>query len=328
MAPAEKTIFKLDPRDIVIDERIGIFWPEKATGYGALMASDGQKQPISIFWRGKGAAREPVLVIGLHRVRGAIEFNLPFVDCVEETGSAAERRLAEASENMDRRDLEPIERALFVRARVDLARERASKANGGFSPQQIAAAARWNSVRGNVAVRADEKVAAEAAYAESISWTAHGWSEAVAESLGISRASLFDSLKIHRQLIAPFERELWEALARVPLGRKKKSLIELADIVDEGNRRLVIDTIVGDDAGEYKSVGDAMVAAGAKAPSATPRLTGDTKHMNGAQSNLSRLTAAGWRSFVPVIVDMAKPDTLRALRDAIDAKLAAEGGDA
>lgn len=327
MSAHNPAIFKLDPRTIVVEERIGIFWPEKATGYGALMARDGQNEPIKIRWRGKGDARDAVLVVGYHRLRGAIEFDLPFIDCMEAKGTRDQLRLIEASENMDRRDLEPIERALFVRARVDLAKARVATANAGYSPQELAAAARWNNVRNNVAVRPDEKVAAEAAYAECISCTPHGWSENVAESLGMSRRSLFDSLKIHRQLIEPFERELWEALARVPLGRKKTSLFELADIADEETRRLVIDTIVGDDMGEIKSVSDAMIAAGAKAAAGKVRLSGDTKHINGAQSALLRLSSAGWRSFAPVLAEMAKPAALRELRAAIDARLAEIGED-
>lgn len=326
MSAHNTAIFKLAPSTIVVEERIGIFWPEKATGYGALMARDGQNEPIKIRWRGKGDAREAVLVVGYHRLQGAIEFDLPFIDCMEAKGTRDQLRLIEASENMDRRDLEPIERALLVRARVELAKARAASANAGYSPQELAAAARWNNVRNNVAVRPDEKVAAEAAYAECISCTPHGWSENVAESLGMSRRSLFDSLKIHRQLIEPFERELWEALARVPLGRKKKSLFELADIADEETRRLVIDTIVGDDMGEIKSVSDAMIAAGAKAAAGKVRKAGDSKWMDGAGTNLDRLSASGWRQFAPTLVEKIKPSALVTIRDAVLARIAAEGG--
>ncbi len=322
MASYQAEVFKLHPAAVVVGHRIGLFWPEKADAIGAKMLARGQNDPIKVVHH----LGEWKLVTGYHRLQGALSLGLDAIDAIEVKGSADDLLDIEASENLDRRDFEPIERALFVRAAVDVAERRALRSREGKSPQARAAEKRWKAVRDNAVAPANQKAAAEAEYAESNVWTAHGWSADVAEALGMSRAALFDSLKIHRQIIAPFKRELWEALARVPLGRKRKSAIELADIVDVNNRRLVIDTIIGDDAGEYKSVGDAMVAAGAKAPSATPRLTGDTKHMNGAQSNLSRLTAAGWRSFVPVIVDMAKPDTLRALRDAIDAKLAAEGG--
>ena len=323
MASYQTEVFKLHPSTVIVGPRIGLFWPEKAAAIGAKMQRSGQNDPIKVTHK-KGQWE---LVTGYHRLQGALGLGLDAIDAIEVAGTADDLIDIEASENLDRRDFEPIERALFVRAATDLAERRAAKRRGGASPQELAIATRWNRVKDNVAVRLDEKAAAEAEYTECISCTAYGWSEEMAESLGMSRRSLFDSLKIHRQLIAPFERELWEALARVPLGRKKKSLLELADIVDEGNRRLVIDMIVGDDAGEYRSVSDAMVAAGAKARAAKPRLDGDTKHMNNAQSNLLRLSAAGWRSFVPVIVEMAKPDALREMRAAIDVRLADIGED-
>lgn len=323
MASYQAEVFKLHPATVIVGPRIGLFWPEKAAAIGAKMQRVGQNDPIKVTHK----EGQWELVTGYHRLQGAIGLALDAIDAIEVAGTADDLLDIEASENLDRRDFEPIERALFVRAAVDLAERRAEKQRGGASPHQLAIAARWNRVKNNVAVRLDEKAAAEAEYTECISCTAYGWSEEMADSLGMSRRSLFDSLKIHRQLIAPFERELWEELARVPLGRKKKSLVEIADIADEMTRRLVIDTIVGDEAGEIKSVDDAMIAAGARAAAAKVRLSGDTKHMNGAQSNLSRLSAAGWRSFAPTLVEMAKPAALRELRAAIDARLAELGDD-
>lgn len=321
-AYAADEIFKLNPADIRVGARIGMFWPEKAAALGALIAKEGQHEPIKVAQRDG----EWWLIVGLHRLQGARGVGLQELSCIEVKGSKDVLRAIEASENLDRRDLEPIERALFVRARVDLAEKRAERSREGKSPQQRAAEKRWQMVRDNAVAPANQKIAAEAEYAESNVWTAHGWSAEVANSLGMSRAGLFDSLKIHRQLIAPFEAELWEELARTALGRKRKSLIELADIVDEGNRRLVIDTIVGDDAGEIGSVADAQVAAGIKSRAENPRKSGDTKWMDNAGSNLDRLSAAGWRHFAPAFVEKIKPSALIAYRDAIEARIAAEGG--
>jgi hypothetical protein len=286
------------------------------------MQRSGQNDPIKVRFKDQ----QWELVAGYHRLQGALGLGLDAIDAIEVEGNADQLLDIAVSENLDRRDLEPIERALFVRAAVDLAERRVAKARGGVSPQVAAIAARWNKLRDNVAAHVDDKTSAEAEYTECNYRTAYGWSDDVAESLGMSRRSLFDSLKIHRQLIAPFERELWEALARVPLGRKRKSLIELADIANEDNRRLVIDTIIGAEIGEVKSVADAKVAAGVKQAPERDVTVGQSKYMNNAGANLDRMSAASQRSYAPTLAEKIKPSALLATRAAIDARIAAEGG--
>ena len=48
--------------------------------------------------------------------------------------------------------------------------------------------------------------------------------------------------------------------------------------------------------------------------------------MANATSNLDRLTASSWISLAPVIADKIKPSALKAMRDAIDARIAAGEG--
>jgi hypothetical protein len=322
MALQHSEIFKLHPSQVIVGSLVGLFWPDKAAAIGAKMQASGQNDPIKV--RHKAGQWE--LVTGYHRLQGALGLGLDEIAAIEVEGTADELLDIAVSENLDRRDLDPIERALHVRAAVDLAEKRAAKARGNVSPQSAAIAARWSRLRDNVATPANQKTAAEAEYTESNVWTAYGWSADVAASLGMSRAALFDSLKIHRQLIAPFERELWEELARTALGRKRKALIELADIVDEGTRRLVIDTIVGDDMGQIGSVSDAKIAAGAKEPPQRDASVGQTKYMNNASSNLDRLSAASQRSYASTLAEKIKPSALLVFRAAIDARIAAEGG--
>lgn len=319
---APNEVFRLKPTDVHVGQRVGLFWPEKAAALGSLMQRDGQDAPIFVTFKNDRWE----LVAGLHRLQGARGLGLPWVQAIEVSGSADELLRIEVDENLPRRDFEPIERAMFIRAKVDLAEKRAVKVRGEASPQAVAAAARWEKVRDNVAARPDDKVKAEAEHAECNNCTAYGWSEHVAESMGLSRRSLFLSLKIHRQLIAPFEPELVEALARSPLGRKQTALLELADIADENNRRLIIDTIVGDDEGQLKSVSDAMIAAGAKEAPQRVVASGQTKFIDNAGSNLDRMTAASQRSFAPVLAEKLKPSALLAARAAIDARIDALGG--
>ncbi|MCM3419018.1 ParB/RepB/Spo0J family partition protein [Sphingopyxis alaskensis] len=289
------------------------------------MARDGQTDPIKVVFH----QDQWLLVTGLHRLQGARGLNLPWIDAIEVKGSTAELRRLEASENLHRRDFGPLERAMFVRAIADDAELRWAGKHEGMSPQQIGQLRRWEQERAKApgVVHPDQAAAMESQHSAAILSGLYGWQEEVAESLGLSARSLRRSLLIHRQLIAPFESELVEALAQTELGQKQAALFDLAAIADDATRRLVIDTIVGDDAGEIRSVADAMVAAGAKARTDKPRLTGDTKWMNGAQGNLARLSASGWKQFAPTLIEMVKPSALPALMEQIEARML-ELGDA
>ncbi|KTE24426.1 MULTISPECIES: ParB N-terminal domain-containing protein [unclassified Sphingopyxis] len=322
---AATEVFQINPADVRVGERIGLFWPEKAAALGALIARDGQSDPIKVIFN--QLADQWQLVTGLHRLQGARGLGLQSIDAIEVKGTAAELLRMEASENLHRRDFGPLERAMFIRALADDAEARWSGDHAGLSAQQIGQVKRWERERAKApgVVRADQAAAMESEHSAATMSGLYGWQEEVAESLGLSARSIRRSLLIHRQLIAPFERELVDELARTDLGKKQAALFELADIVDEGTRRLVIDTIIGDDAGEIGSVADAMIAAGAKARTEKPRLTGDTKHMNGAQSALSRLSVAGWKSFAPTLVEMVKPSALPVLMAEIEARMAELG---
>lgn len=321
----------LNPAEVIVPERIGLFWPDKAAALGALMARDGQTDPIKVHLRkAKGSKEESYfLVAGLHRLEGAKLAGMASIQAlVICSGDANELLLLEASENLHRRDFGPIERALFVRAIAFAAEQRADKARGGMSPQLVAAKSRWDKARASVATRADDLAILEADYAESQLATAYGWADATARSLGLSRDALFRSLKLHRQLIAPFERDLWEALARTQLGQKQAPMLEVASITDVGARRRVMEVIADTSDGEIKTVAEAMVLAGAKAAPVRAPAEGQTKFLNNAQSNLTRMTAGSQRSFAPVLADSIKPSALQAVRDAIDARIATLGDDA
>jgi ParB-like chromosome segregation protein Spo0J len=318
---ADDQVFQINPAEVRVGERIGLFWPEKAAALGALMQRDGQDTPIRVFWNQIAGSWQ--LITGLHRLQGARGLGLQWIDAIEKKGSAADFLRMEASENLHRRDFGPLERAMFIRALADDAEARWSGEHEGLSAQQIGQVKRWERERAKAPgiVRADQAAAMESEYSAVTLSGLYGWQEEVAESLGLSARSIRRSLLIHRQLIAPFDRELVDLLARTELGQKQAALFELAAIVDESTRSLVIDTIVGDEAGELKSVADAMVAAGAKARVDKPRLTGDSKHMDGAQSNLSRLSASGWKSFAPTLVEMVKPSALPTLMAEIEARM-------
>lgn len=64
-------VLALSPSDILIGDRLGAFWPDKAAALGKMMAQDGQIVPIIVRKSGSRAAAPWTLVAGHHRLEGA-----------------------------------------------------------------------------------------------------------------------------------------------------------------------------------------------------------------------------------------------------------------
>ena len=314
-------IFPINPEHVHIGARIGMFWPEKAAALGALMQRDGQNDPIKVVFRNDRWE----LIAGLHRLQGARALRMDYIDAIEVKGSAAELRLIEASENIHRRSFGPIERALFVRAIADDAEARWSEGHDGMTAQQIGQIKRWEKEREKVegVVRPDDAADMEAGHSAAKIAGLYGWQDDVAESLGFSVRTIRSSLLIHKQIIAPFESEVWEELARTPHGKNASSLEALCRIADSEARGATIDLLIDNPA---LKVDQALAAVCDEAPPPKVRVVGDTKYMNNAEANLNRLSASGWRSWAPTLAETIKPSALIAVRDAIEARIAAEGG--
>lgn len=319
---SDSDVFPIAPEDVHIGARIGMFWPEKAAALGALMKRDGQNDPIKVVF----ADDRWNLITGLHRLQGARTLRLPWINAIEVKGSAAELRLIEASENIHRRNFGPIERALHVRAIADDAETRWSDGHEGMTPQQIGQIKRWEKERAKVegVVRPDDAADMEAEYSGAKLAGLYGWQDDVAESLGLSTRSLKRYLFIHRQIVAPFEADIWEELARSAHGENLSSLEALCRIIDIDTRRATIDLLIDNPA---LKVDQALAIVDEKAPQPKVRVTGDTKYMNNAGANLSRLSASGWRSFAPALAETIKPSALHEVRAAIDARIAELGAD-
>src|SRR3546814_12312638 len=63
-------VLELDPATIDVSGRVGLFFPEKAEAYAALIARDGQRTPITVRRNGTRAKLPWTLVAGLPRHRG------------------------------------------------------------------------------------------------------------------------------------------------------------------------------------------------------------------------------------------------------------------
>lgn len=322
MAP--ETIIEIDPNTVGYSNRIGLLWQDKAQAMGVMMKRDGQNDPIKVRKGGKGEA-EWMLVAGLHRNEGA-KLEGMMVHAIVVQGDALQLRLIEASENMHRRDLGPIEKALFVRALADVYEAQFTRDFGGASAQEIGQRKRWEAERDLVQNGADKLADIEADHSAATIAGLYGWQDQAAAALDMSPRSLRDYLLIHRQIIAPLP-DHYEELARHPIGQKRKTVMELAEIGDVENRRAVIDCLL-----EYPvglTIAQAKDIVGIKERAAKAASTGQTKHMDNAASNLDRLSESGWRQFAPRLVATIKQSALRDVRDAIDARLAEiEGGKA
>lgn len=319
------TVIEIDPNSVERGERIGLYWHDKAEALGALMKRDGQNDPIKVR-AGRKGGKPYILVAGLHRLEGAKRAELATVKAIVVEGDELQLRLIEASENMHRRDFGPIEKALFVRALADVYEAQFTRDFGGASAQEIGARKRWEAERHLVQNGAEKLAELEADHSADTMSGLYGWQEKTAEALGMSSRDLRRFLLIHRQIIAPLP-DHYEDLARHPIGQKRKTVMELAEIGDVDNRRAVIDCLL-----EYPvglTIAQAKEIVGIKERAAKAAATGQSKYMDNAGSNLDRLSESGWRQFAPRLAAAIKPSALRDVRDAIDARLAQiEGGKA
>jgi hypothetical protein len=316
---AQAEVLELDPADVMIPERIGFLHEDKAAALGRLMAVDGQRDPIKVVrvfpsktvekCRAEGN-RPWRLVTGMHRLTGAAMEGIP-VFAIEVKGKPEDLADLEASENLHRRPLGPIERAKFTAALVTAAQERIAREHGDLDQYQRGAKARWDRVKhgeelAEGALR-DETEDACAKIAQ-----AYSWEESVGEALGMSRRTIHNDLTLYRLIIQPFP-DLAEALAKHPVvGENGAQLKAIAQVKDEGLRRKVIEALLAD---HEIGVEDAKIAAGLESfrPDATP--VAHQKHMDAVTNNWKRLNVTQQRQFLPKFVGLLTADMKRALRD-------------
>lgn len=319
-------LLELDPADIFIPERIGFLHEDKAAALGRLMAVDGQRDPIKVARNLPSKSIEAVvaegkkpwrLVTGMHRLTGAAMEGIT-VFAIEVKGKPEDLADLEASENLHRRPLGPIERAKFTAVLVTAAQERIAREHGDLDQYQRGAKARWDRVKhfeetAEAALR-DETEDACAKIAQ-----AYSWEESVGEALGMSRRTIHNDLAIYRLVIEPFP-DLAEALAKHPVvGENGSQLKELTRLKDEAVRRRVIEALLAD---HEIGVEDAKIAAGvgAAVPLATP--VAHQKFLNAVVGNLDRLGPSKIKQHLPEIVRaLGTPDVKRKMRDLLDQEL-------
>ena len=315
-----EALLRIAPADIHIPQRLGLYFPDKAAALGRLMAIHGQRTPVTVRKSGAKVEQPWTLVVGMHRLNGALIEELPHVFALERLGgSAADALDEEASENLDRRDQPPLEKAIFVHATCEAARSRL----GDVTQQKLAAKARWNRVKegGIWAAQALQEETSDASDTMSL---AYGWVDSAAEAFGRDKRTIHRALKLYRLVIEPFP-ELTQALSDHPVvGNNAAQLKAIADVQDEGLRRAVIEQLLGD---PELSADDARVQIGLNRPSGPDAtLLPHQKFCNQIEGGWGRLSLAQQRTFLPSIAAMVRtPELKRALRDRLNEELGDAG---
>lgn len=305
---AKAQLLELSPQDVHIPARIGFLHEDKAAALGRLMAVDGQRDPIKVVaQKGEQPWR---LVTGMHRLMGANYEGIP-VFAIEVSGKAEDLADLEASENLHRRPLGPIERAKFTAALVHAAQERLSREHGGLSQHKLAIKARWDRVKAGE-TRAEEALTEETSDTCLTMRHVYGWEESVRDALDLGRATIHRDLALYRFLIEPFP-ELIEALSRHPVvGENKTELGKIAKIQCAINRRKTIEALLDN---PEIGVDDARIAAKVPLPSqpdATP--VHYEKYCSAIHNNFSKLGLREKRIYLPRFVALLTPDLKAELR--------------
>lgn len=311
-------LLELDPNAINEGNRIGFLHEDKAAALGRLMAVDGQRDPIKVVAQPGNTTAPWRLVTGMHRLIGARLEGIR-VWAIEVSGTPEDLADLEASENLHRRPLAPLERAKFTAALVIAARERVARQHGGLKQQQIAIKARWDAV-GRWEMRPEQALKDETDDTCSTIERVYGWQQSVADALGLSRVTIHYDLTLFRLLIEPFP-DLAEALSRHPVvGDKASQLKEIAAIRDEAQRRSVIELLLADD---ELSVAEAKVRKGIGLDSAGAAPRKDIeKFRNQIKGGWERMNLGERRQFIPDLAAMLNtPDLKRQMRDRLNEEL-------
>lgn len=309
-------LLELSPDQVDEGSRIGFLHEDKAAALGRLMAVDGQRDPIKVVTNGTNAERPWRLVTGMHRLIGARIEGIT-VWAIEVSGKPEDLADLEASENLHRRPLAPIERAKFVQALCQAAQERIAREHGGLRQQQLAVKARWDRVKHGER-RVEEAIAEEADDTADKMSAVYGWVDSAADALGMDKRTIRRSLELYRLLIEPFP-ELIEALSRhAVVGENAAQLKMIAAVQDEDLRRATIQALLAD--GELGAA-DARVLVGVDR-AAGPAPAPGQKHVNTIVDHWGRLGLAQRSAFLrDEFVPLLTPGQKRELRDQLSAEL-------
>ncbi len=285
--PVARTIYLVDIDQI--DPKGGLRplnqgWVE---ALAALMARDGQDEPIEIY-RTKGGGFG--MTAGRHRLAAATLLGWKQIDADIQDRNALDRQAREIGENLFRQELSPLDRAAFVAKQIEVERARAGVAED-VSPQSVAAQARWS-----------QQLDTAAASAADIMSIAYGWTDSVAQSLGLTARTIRRDLELHRGL----NPDVAATIRTTAVAGNASQLRALARMSD-ADQRLVAGLIVE---GTAKGVSDAAATL-----KQTPVKSPVQKAWSAIVSNWARL---GARDRKDVLRQLAQGDLPKGVVITID----------
>ena len=313
---AGATLFELSPLHVDEGVRIGFLHEDKAAALGRLMAVDGQRDPIKVVANPKNPEQPWRLVTGMHRLHGA-RIEAITVWAIEVRGNPEELADLEASENLHRRRLGAIERAKFVAALAEAARDRIAREHGNLKQQQLAIKTRWARVKANE-IRVDQALQEESDDTTGQMSAVYGWQESIADAVGLDARTIRRSLRLHRLLVEPFPELIRDLAAHPVVGENEKQLRDIADVRDEAQRRRVIEILLQlpDCSAE-----EARILAKID-PRDGPAPPVHVKYGSQIEGGWARLNLQQQRAFIPNIAAMMGTAGLkRELRDRLNAEL-------
>ena len=297
---ANAPLIEIDSNDVEIGKRVGWLHHDKAVAFGKSMVRFGQRDPIKVRKNPKGP-KPWLLVVGRTRLVGAQLEGLD-IWAFDVSNVQADAVQLEVSENLERRDLCPLENACFVGEMVAAARRRLAQQEGDDIKQQaMAIRARWDNAKGRPAV-VDEVLSDEVSDTRSNLERVYGWEESVRDAMGFSRSAIYRSLKLFNLIAQPFP-DLIQSLSRHPIvGTNEKQLLDIASISRDDLRRKVIEALLAND---ELGVADAkaLVIPGEKNAAKAPRADLE-KHKNQIRGGWQRLSVGQKREFIPEFVDL------------------------
>ncbi len=253
-----------------------------ATALSGIMAKEGgQRTPIEVY--PVPGTDEFDLGPGLHRTAARkIGGHLTVKAFIRDGADALERRSREVSENLWRKDLEPLERARFIAELYQIHRTTAGIAPDA-SMQSVAARARW-----------EKAIKAEADDATLTVRVAYGFTDEIAEQLKLSKAAIFRDLHLHKSL-AP---DVAEAVRTLPAAKNASQLRALAKLPHDEQRK-VAELLT---AGEAKGVSDAVATlTGAVKPS------DENKRLSAFVGSFSRMSLAEKKAALKTLAGLDLP---------------------
>lgn len=292
-------VMSIDPKTVLVPERIGFLHEDKAVALGRLIAVDGQRDPIKVVSidAAKNGGLAWRLVVGMHRLQGCLIEGIDVL-AMEVFGKAEDLVDLEASENLHRRPLGPIERAKFTAALVRAAQDRIAREHGGLKQHQLAIKARWERVKAGEST-VDNALRDETEDTCATLAHVYGWEESVGEALDMSRRTIHRDLSLSRLLIEPFP-DLVEALSKHPVvGENASQLKAITQVKSEAARRTVIEALLAD---PELSADEARVLAGIDRPETGVKPAADMVLHNRVKSTLARMRDADREATVEDLV--------------------------